>query len=481
LSGVPPAPPAGAPPSAPTLLPPAGVSTGAAAGPVVGPIPPALAALPPAQRIAAHVEALLANGGVRLSTPHGPITVAVDPPPARGTAVTLLLQRSADGPMARLLSPMPGGHGAASAPHGVGAAGAASRPVTATLLTPMSWAGAAAPSGAGSAVAGAAPGGHTLPAGTRLVVRWSDGAPSPAGATGLRPATPLTPGSRHAGEMIGTVGGNRTMVRMAGGVIAVEGAPPPAARTPIVEIVRLASVPLETFAAGRMTSAPTGGPDGPASRWPALSEAAGLIAAAERQRGGSALRGDVPRPDRDLAAALLRFLTALGGGNGADWPSPAGQRLLDRRAPGLLPRVGEEMREAARLFDPPSVADWRSATLPFVTPEGTRMLRFSRRGGRKGETADGKPTGTRFVVDVRLSRLGRVQLDGLVPAESRRFELMVRTETPLPAEVRDGIRAVFAEATAIGGLGGALGFQASPATFVEVDVREPAESGGIFA
>ena len=475
---MPPAPPAGAPPSAPTLLPPAGVNIGSGAGPVVGPIPPALAALPPAQRIAAHVEALLAGGGVRLSTPHGPITVAVDPPPARGTAVTLLLQRSADGHMARLLSPVPGGHGAANAPHGVGAMVAGSRPVTATLLTPMSWAGGATPSGAGSAVAGAAPGGHTLPAGTRLVVRWTDGAPSPAGATGLRPATQLTPGSRHAGEMIGTVGGNRAMVRMAGGVIAVDGAPPPGARTPIVEIVRVASVPPETLAAGRTTLTPTGGP---ASRWPALSEAAGLIAAAERQRGGGALRGDVPRPDRDLAAALLRFLTALGGGNGADWPSPAGQRLLDRRAPGLLPRVGEEMREAARLFDQPSVADWRNATLPFVTPEGTRMLRFSRRGGRKGETADGKPAGTRFVVDVRLSRLGRVQLDGLVPAESRRFELMVRTETPLPPEVRDGIRAVFAEATTIGGLGGALGFQASPATFVEVDVREPAEGGGIFA
>ena len=481
MSGVPPAPPTGAPPSVPTLLSPAGVSTGAATGPVVGPIPPALAALPPAQRIPAHVEALLADGGVRLSTPHGPITVALDPPPARGSAVTLVLQRSAAGHMARLLSPRSGGQAAASAAHGIRATVAGSPPLTATLLTPMSWTGPAPPSGAGSAAAGTAPGGRTLPAGTQLVVRWSDGAPSPAGATDLRPATPLTPGSRHAGDMIGTVGGSRTMVRVAGGVIAVDGAPPPAARAPVVEIVRLASVPLETLKAVRTTLPPTGGPDAGPGRWPALSEAAGLIATADRQRGSGVLRGDVPRPDRDLAAALLRFLTALGGGDGAEWPSPAGQRLLDRSTPGLLSRVGEEMREAARLFDQPSVADWRNATLPFVTPEGTRLLRFSRRGGRNGETADGRPAGTRFVVDVRLSRLGRVQLDGLVPAESRRFELLVRTETLLPPEVRDGIRAVFAEATAIGGLGGALGFQASPATFVEVDGREPAESGGIFA
>ncbi len=453
-----------------------------ATGAVVGSLPPALAALPPGQRLPALVEAPTAGGGVRLSTPYGPLTVAAAPPPPRGTAVMLVLQQTAAGPMAKLLPPAVGGNGATGAAHGAGTT-TIPRLATATLLTPLSWsetatATATSPSGsaAGAAVAAAPVSAtRTLPAGSLLVVRWTDRPPTAGGAGETRPATVLTPGSRHAGEIIGTVGGNRTMIRVAGGVIAVDGTPAPSTRAPMLEIVRLAG---PTTATPMPAASPP--PGDATSRWPALSEAAALIFAAD-QRGNSALRGDVLRPDRDLAAALLRFLAALGGDDGAGWPSPAAQRLLDRRAPTLLPRVAEEMREATRLFEPPTPGDWRSAILPFVTPDGTRTLRFSRRGGRQGQTADGAPAGTRFMVDIRLSRLGRVQLDGLVPADARRFELMVRTEAPLPGDVRDTIRAVFAEATALGGLGGALGFQASPESFIEVEAREPLEGGGIFA
>ncbi len=82
---------------------------------------------------------------------------------------------------------------------------------------------------------------------------------------------------------------------------------------------------------------------------------------------------------------------------------------------------------------------------------------------------------TRFVVDVELSRLGRMQLDGFVRGGDKRFDLIVRTEKPLPPWMRDDIREIFAEASALTGLKGGTSFQVGPAGFI--DVAEYASAG----
>lgn len=76
--------------------------------------------------------------------------------------------------------------------------------------------------------------------------------------------------------------------------------------------------------------------------------------------------------------------------------------------------------------------------------------------------------GTRFVVDVDLSRLGRLQLDGLIHDRKKRFDLIVRTDERLPADVQNGIREVFLQTGEWTGTEGGVTFQASPPNFVEL-------------
>jgi hypothetical protein len=64
---------------------------------------------------------------------------------------------------------------------------------------------------------------------------------------------------------------------------------------------------------------------------------------------------------------------------------------------------------------------------------------------------------TRFVFEVGLSRLGRIQLDGLAGGD--RFDLMVRTIEPLSDQVKAEIRTIFGNAREAGKLAGEIAFQ----------------------
>jgi len=66
---------------------------------------------------------------------------------------------------------------------------------------------------------------------------------------------------------------------------------------------------------------------------------------------------------------------------------------------------------------------------------------------------------TRFVLEVELSELGDLQLDGLV--RGKHFDLMLRSRCSLPSDMRREIVRIFDEANAIGGYSGSVGFQAS--------------------
>ena len=64
-----------------------------------------------------------------------------------------------------------------------------------------------------------------------------------------------------------------------------------------------------------------------------------------------------------------------------------------------------------------------------------------------------------LVINLDLSRLGPLQLDGMFRKESRGFDLMIRTKQPLPDPLRLELTALFGTSTSAMGLKGGLSFQ----------------------
>ena len=161
----------------------------------------------------------------------------------------------------------------------------------------------------------------------------------------------------------------------------------------------------------------------------------------------------------------LFFLAALSGGDAGAWLqglfSARGREALEGQGRGdLLARLAQDFGQLGRMADLAG-PDWRFLPIPLHDGQQVQQLRlFLRRRQKRRDGGDGdRGEATRFIVEVKLSRVGDLQLDGLV--RDNRFDLMLRTRKALPAAMRYRIIEIFESAKAAAGYLGNVGFQAS--------------------
>ncbi|MDP1601818.1 MAG: hypothetical protein Q8M03_00965, partial [Legionella sp.] len=108
-----------------------------------------------------------------------------------------------------------------------------------------------------------------------------------------------------------------------------------------------------------------------------------------------------------------------------------------------------------------SGAEWRAMPVPWnAQGQIDRIALITRREGEsESEGCGGKKGGTRFLIDLNLSRLGAMQFDGMFRTEARRFDMVLRTKEALPEDMRRDLLCIFAAANGAMGLKGGLTFQ----------------------
>jgi hypothetical protein len=174
------------------------------------------------------------------------------------------------------------------------------------------------------------------------------------------------------------------------------------------------------------------------------------------------LRDAIPQSGPRLASGLLFFLSALSGGDVNRWiGNQASQALKSAGRDFLLSRLGQDFGQLGRLADNHG-GDWRLFFIPLHDGDQLRQLRLFLRHGLQDREGDGRQNDedlTRFVVEIEMSRLGDLQLDGLV--REKRFDLILRSRAPLPDIMRREITQIFHEANEVTGYFGNIGFQSS--------------------
>jgi hypothetical protein len=309
------------------------------------------------------------------------------------------------------------------------------------------------------------------PAGSTLAVRVlsiqpGSGAQSSTVATG----SPLSLGSILSGVATAQTGaGNHSVIQThAGPVSLATAATLPTGTMVELEIIQLPrpSAPLQDPAMlqrlGQVIS--------DARQWPALEETLQTLSESHPATAQQMINAVLPRLDSGLTANLLFFLFALRGGEVRQWMGDAPARALERLKPALLGRLRDDFSGLSRVAEEPVSGDGRLLSVPFTNGAAIEQIRLwvhRRDENEPDEEDDHKSPGTRFVVDVDLSQLGRMQLDGHIQDGSKRFDLIIRSDQRLPDEVQIGIRTIFEEATKTSGTTGGLGFQSAPANFVD--------------
>jgi hypothetical protein len=200
-----------------------------------------------------------------------------------------------------------------------------------------------------------------------------------------------------------------------------------------------------------------------ARAWPEIEEAVRVLHQAAPSATATAPGNvPIPQPGSGLASGLLFFLSALSGGDMSAWlGGQAAQILKAAGRDNLLARLGQDFKQLTRHVESGG-ADWRLFLIPMLDDSHVHQIRFFERHGTPGrDTGDDRKDGdsTHFILEIELSQLGDMQIDGLV--RDKRFDLMLRTRRPLPDAMRHDIIEIFTDANEAAGFIGTIGFQAS--------------------
>jgi hypothetical protein len=191
--------------------------------------------------------------------------------------------------------------------------------------------------------------------------------------------------------------------------------------------------------------------------WPALGEALAVLQGAGSP-AAQMLEMLVSRPNPQIASTLLFFVAALTRGDLRTFLGrEIGKALTEAGRADLSGRLADDFGQLSRLAAGTDSSEWRTFLLPIADAGRIEQIRLFLKRHRAAQGEEDDQPMTRFVFEVGLSRLGRIQLDGLAGGD--RFDLMVRTIEPLSDQVKAEIRAIFGNAREAGKLAGEIAFQ----------------------
>ncbi len=220
------------------------------------------------------------------------------------------------------------------------------------------------------------------------------------------------------------------------------------------------TISFQAFGAGG--PGPAELPPSLANGWPALDQVLTALDKAAPELAMQLRAALTPATAPALAATLMFMSGALYSGK---WPGEAVLRALGSAGlERLRTRLDGDLAGLRRLGAEGATGDWRVLTLPLLMGAAVEPLRlYLRRKGNSANASD--PSGQRFIIEAELSRLGALQLDGLVRAN--RLDLVLRTHAPLPQALREEAGALFRGASAAAGYHGDIVFATAPAFAVD--------------
>lgn len=211
------------------------------------------------------------------------------------------------------------------------------------------------------------------------------------------------------------------------------------------------------------------------STWPIMEETQQILTQVSPQTA-QAFNTVLPNAaaPAQLGSTALFFVAAMRAGDVNGW---LGEKAIDaiKRAgkSDLLSRLGREISGLTRMSSEALSGDWRAMSLPLAWQNDiNKIALYFRNEDEHNEGSDeaGKGKKTRFVMDLSLTNMGNVQLDGLFSGQDNvgRLDLVLRTEQTFSQSMRQQMRTAYKNALEETQITGELSFQNQPESWVRI-------------
>jgi hypothetical protein len=185
----------------------------------------------------------------------------------------------------------------------------------------------------------------------------------------------------------------------------------------------------------------------------------------------SVLTPSVAQPAQKAGSAMLFLFSALQGGSLQGWVGNGADKLSAQHK--VLQALEQSLKDAVspKLVQNTPTGDWRAYNIPMQTQESAVPISLyvqDNPAHKENETEehDKKNAVTRFVFEFDLTRMGEIQIDGLM--RERNVDIFIRTRQELGPEMKRMVRSVYLDALDQSNLTGDVAFQFDPKKWIHV-------------
>ena len=310
-------------------------------------------------------------------------------------------------------------------------------------------------------------------------------APIPATTTATPPPPPppaqtIQPGNTITATVISSEPSGELLVQSPAGVVRLQASTPiPVGSRIALEVVQATPPSPQTLASTALTNTQPASLTELAQQWTSIQQIFTLLAGRPTATGldspapfkdtpstytatAHATPANTPAPS--ISSALLTFLSALRKNDFDNWLGADNIRLLQSQGhDDLLKKAQAEFSQLGRQLTQSQPGHWQPLFFPVAVDGNIQQLRlFIKRDRKQSNTQDTKKQeDTRFVIEVDLTQLGELQMDGFVRTQDKelQFDMVIRSLSGLPRDVQEDIAQIYNNMGAITGYKGSITFQ----------------------